>query len=311
MRPNEKADRDRYEQDNLCQGESMSNRTGKSWMPIAIVGLFFGTFVAPALNGGSAQLNPPRNLSVRTIFFKSNAEIGDLSEWVGDRGGHVFSYAGEGWSSLWTAAVHASTDQSHSGQHSFRCYLPNPRQGSNANMYRERAGDRAAAFYSCWFWFDPAFTPTEWVNVFQWKTKMGVYPPLCDPTFVINVLYKDGARFLHLYHWPVGEGLIPPSPGDPPGGGFLQVNPKPIPSATWVHIQAFYKIDRVNGEVIVWQDGQEIFHAQHVNSQDARTDHPNDPGTLLWGVGNYSSSNNAGPLLLYIDDMVISDAASE
>ncbi len=281
----------------------MSIRKGSYWVLLVMAG---SILCAPGAPVRGPEQGPPQNLCVNTAYFQSGAETGDLSEWVRDGGGHVFSYTGEGWSSLRTLAVQASTEMAHSGRYSIRCYIPYPKTGSDAKLYRERTGDKSAAYYSCWFWFDPAFTPKEWVNVFQWKTKMGTYPPLCDPTFVINVLYKNGVRYLDLYHWPVGEGLIPPGRGDAPGGGFHQSNPIPVRSATWMQIEAYYKIDRVNGQVVVWQDGNEIFNVSGVNTQDARSDHLNNRGTLLWGVGNYSSPNNAGPLLLYLDDVMIS-----
>lgn len=245
----------------------------------------------------------------QTVYFESTAETGDLSEWVGDGGGHVFS-AGEDWLSLRTRNVHASSDRARTGKYSIRCHLPDPAAAQDAKLYRERAGDQQEAYYSAWFWFDPAFKPSQWVNIFQFKTKMGTFPPLCDPTFVIMLFHRNDARRLVLYHWPVGQKLLPPGPGDVAHGSHEQQRPKHVPDSTWVHIEVFYRIDRVNGEIIVWQDGDEIFHVTNVNSQDARTSHPNDPGTLLFGPGIYSSSGNKDPLLLYVDDVKVSSAPS-
>jgi hypothetical protein len=148
------------------------------------------------------------------VFFKSTAETGDLSEWVGDGGGHVFSFTGEDWKSAMTQAVQANTEQAHSGRYSIRCCIPDPKKGQDAKLYRERIL-QPAAYYSAWFWFDKNFKPTKWVN---------------------------------------------------------------------------------------------IFHVKGANTRDARGDHPNDsPGTVLWGVGIYSSKGNTGPLLAYVDDMLVTN----
>lgn len=252
-----------------------------------------------------------------TVFFKSTVETGDLSEWVGDGGGHVFSYAREDWKSLKTQAVQAGTGQKHTGEYSIRCFIPDPKKGQDAKLYHEKI-IQPAAYYSAWFWFDENFKPTEWVNIFQWKTlgpSKTPGPPradaaagqssYCDPTFVVNFFYSPASKTsrLMLYHWGVGQKLLAGSKA-----AYEQAHPKPVPHSQWVHIEGYYKVHPTEGEVIIWQDGEEIFHVTGVNTRDARDDHPNDrPGTVLWGVGVYSSAGNTGPLLAYIDDVLVTD----
>ena len=246
------------------------------------------------------------------VFFKSTAETGDLSEWVGDGGGHVFAFTGEDWTSVKTQAVQASTEQAHSGRYSIRCSIPDPRKGQDAKLYREGIL-QSAAYYSAWFWFDRNFKPTEWVNIFQWKTNgpardrpddFGL-ANYCDPTFVLNFYYRPDSKTsrLMLYHWPVGQGYLQGA-----RAVYEQAKPRPVPHSQWVHIEGYYKVHPTDGEVIVWQDGEEIFHVTGANTRDARGEHPNNkPGTVLWGVGIYSSKGNTGSLLAYVDDMLVTD----
>jgi hypothetical protein len=137
------------------------------------------------------------------------------------------------------------------------------------------------------------------VNIFQWKTAVQPWGT-GDPTFVVMVYYHDGLRRIGLHHWPVGQGRWPGT------ANYEQANPVPVPSATWVQIEAYYKVGRTDGQITIWQDGIQIFDITGVNTQDTNLQQPNNGG-LLWGVGNYSSSANSSPLLLYVDDMLVTN----
>ena len=262
--------------------------------------------------GTMEPMPSPSGSHGNTVFFKSTAETGDLSEWVGDGGGHVFSYAGEDWRSLKTEAVQASTEQKHSGKYSIRCFLPDPARGQDAKLYRERIL-QPVAYYSAWFWFGRDFKPTEWMNIFQWKTNgparaepdaFGLVD-YCDPTFVVMLSYRPRIGYL-----PSGALSLA-------GGGEAhtrlqgQLRTGRSEAGAALPMGAYRGVLQggpTDGQVIIWQDGQEIFRVTGVNTRDARRDHPNDkPGTIMWGVGVYSSPGNAGPLLAYVDDVLVTD----
>jgi hypothetical protein len=61
-----------------------------------------------------------------------------------------------------------------------------------------------------------------------------------------------------------------------------------------------------NGQIIVWQNGKEIFNLSHpnLNTLHSKVDYNTD---VYWEVGNYVSKESSGKQLLYIDDVMITD----
>jgi hypothetical protein len=228
----------------------------------------------------------------RTIYFQSNAEVGDLSEWVGDGGGGIYYWSDKNGAlanplSLWTEGVHATQEVAHSGNYSIKCYLADPSVANHAKLMRWRI-DKKEAYYSAWYYFDRAFTSKQGVNIMQWKT-LPLYGS-CDPTFVIECVTVDGIRHVRLYHWPEKR-------------MYFQSVWTPIPPNVWTHIETYYKIDKINGEVIIWQNGKEIIRVTGVNTQKSIV----SSEYLMFGVGNYASTTDIKNLLLYIDDAMVTD----
>lgn len=100
--------------------------------------------------------------------------------------------------------------------------------------------------------------------------------------------------FLYLY-----------SPYNPPHS-FQQASRQPLSANAWVHLEAFYKNrSDATGQIIVWQNGVEIF-----NLGDVRTSLGGGDGNVIWGVGSYTDhivgGPNDGEATIYIDDAVVS-----
>lgn len=232
-----------------------------------------------------------------TAYFQSGAETGDLSEWKGDGGGGIY----------YEPHVEVTTKVARSGKYSIRCYLADPSVAYNAKLMRWRI-DQKNAYYSAWYYFDKNYDAKQWSNIMQWKTDPPGEPGsnAIEPTFFLEALLIDNIRQLRLFHWPVALGYLPPDPphqGQFYPGKYAQSNPIPLPDETWIHVEAYYKTDRVNGEVIVWQDGVEIFRVGGVNTQDSIK----QAEFVMFGVGNYLCNCESANQLLYVDDIIVAD----
>jgi hypothetical protein len=104
---------------------------------------------------------------------------------------------------------------------------------------------------------------------------------------------------------------------------FIQINnPKPVPRNKWYHLEVFYKAAAPSvlgnqdikqpGEIIVWQDGVEVFNISHPNFDTLRSDRKSgtlsDNKYMYWGIGNYICTCSQPPLnVLYTDDAMVTD----
>jgi len=241
----------------------------------------------------------PLFVTAQTVYFQSNFETGDLSEWNGDEGGGIY----------YEPYVKISTEIVHRGKFSVQCNLPDPSIESDAKLLRWRI-DQKNAYYSAWFYFDENYKIESWSNIMQWKTKQAPdrSPETGDiePTFVVMALNRNNIRQLTLYHWPVGLGHLPNDPehSQKTGpGNYQQSQPIPLQDNTWIHIEAYYKTDRIDGEIIIWQDGIEVFKVIGVNTQDS----VKPSNYVMFGIGNYISSDSSPNQLLYVDDVLVTD----
>ncbi len=143
----------------------------------------------------------------------------------------------------------------------------------------------------------------------QWNQRGG---GPSDPLFLIEPRMYGGIRELALTHWPcivkkVHCVTFPQYAGSPLKEGFFrQTNPIPVPDDTWFHVEVFYKATATNGEVIVWQDGVEIFNLSDPNLNTLHSDTTSNT-EVVWGIGNYISKGSPGRHLLYTDDAIITD----
>jgi hypothetical protein len=256
----------------------------------------------------------------KVVHFRATAETGDVTEFNGDRGGGVWYCDASGRPledvfSRNTKGVQASTDVAHSGTHSFRCWLEDPATAHHAKLMRGRI-DRKEAYYSAWYYFDANFKTDSAggsVNIMQWKTTPDATGGNCDPTFVILCgTHPDDVRRISLFHWPVALNKLPFK--EPVvekgvmlgrGAAYLQSSPRPIPDQTWVHIEAYYRSDREDGQVVVWQDGTEVINVRGVNTQDSAS--PSSRPCTIFGVGNYPSTKARKNLKLYVDDVMVTN----
>lgn len=238
----------------------------------------------------SAMLMLPISAYGQTIYFQADAETGDLTQWIDGRGG-VF----------YTPYVSASQEVVHSGKWAYKHDLPDPSSENNAKFMRWDI-EKEEAYYSTWYYIAEGFVDTKWKNIIQWKTTSH------DPTFFIGPRKYGTTRELVLSHWACQQGYIPcvnfPQYGN---GLYRQQNPIPVPDTTWFHIEVYYKASATNGQIIVWQDGVEIFSLSDpkLNTLHSKS---SDNQFVYWGAGNYvAGASTGGRHLLYTDDTMVTD----
>lgn len=80
---------------------------------------------------------------------------------------------------------------------------------------------------------------------------------------------------------------------------------KELPVNRWVHLEAFYRSSTpglADGEIRIWQDGEEILAAQNVVTIL--------DGNVVWGIGNYTDHIDGGEVEgqadIYFDDCIVS-----
>jgi Polysaccharide lyase len=231
---------------------------------------------------------PP--LPTAAVLWSADHETGDLSQWyAGDGGGEFNSGA---------AASAVTTEVAHSGRYSARTTIRTP--GTSAVRLFRWNESRATleAYYSAWFYFPRRYRVPDWWNVFQFKSRNGAAN---DPFWSVQVgNRRSGAMYLYLNWWD-GLTIEGPHRGEFGGRSFDQ-GVRDIPEGTWIHIQVFLRQSAAfDGQVIVWQDGIELF-----NVRDVRTRYPDANGANEWSVNNYADAVTPSPTTIYIDDAVIS-----
>lgn len=253
-----------------------------------------------------------------SILWKADHETGNLYEWHysadwptenPNAGGGVFNTGGS------QAIAQATGAVKHSGNYAAEATI----QGAYKEVTRavrllrwtDKPWDEDGgyfpneAYYSAWFYFPHVYNPNQyapwdsngdggWWNVFQFKSDDDNGDS--RPVWVLNVGHDDGSENMFLYLY--SEYNAP--------NGFTQASPLVLPAGQWVHLEANYK-NRTDttGQIIVWQNGNEIF-----NIADVRTSLGGGDGNVIWGIGNYTDHVVGGPTdgsaTIYVDDAVVS-----
>ena len=244
----------------------------------------------------------------QTIYFKSNAETGDLSEWNRTDGiptGGGATYFGNGCggycvdpsSLIIPGAIETQTAIVHSGNYAIRCHLENPAYANHAKLLRWKI-NISEGYYSAWIYFDSNFRSDQGINIIQWKTAPDVCPS-CEPLMVIEAYKRpwDGRRLLRLIYWPAVKGIIPGPPG------WAQLEPGvAIPDNSWIFVEAYFKQHPTDGKIVVWQDGKELFNISGLNTTETVG------GSCFYsafGVGAYSSESDFPNQTIYFDDILV------
>ena len=219
------------------------------------------------------------------IIWTAGFENGDLSEFEGV--GH-FIFNNSGRYSL-------VTPHAHSGKYSAGLTIdtlaPSETRGHAAWLFqfgvKEYPAD--AYYYSAWYYIPANTKPGEWWNVFQWKSANVDNDTTSDPMVTLNIGDLNGKLNLWLAYLPNKDARV-----------FYDQELMYIPTDQWFQIEAYYRrAQDQTGQVIVWQDGVEIFNISNIITVLS-------DNTIRWSVNNYANEIEPNPLTIYVDDMAIS-----
>ena len=249
-----------------------------------------------ACRNGKASPNTPTPAPVPPVpsagvLWSADHETGDLSQWYLDEGGGEFNSG--------AASSTASRDVAHSGRYSAKVTITTPAT-SGVRLFRwNESHAHPEAYYGAWFYFPRSYRAPDWWNIFQFKSRSG--PSINDPFWSLDVGNRPGGS-MHLYlEWWNGLSIEGPHRGESGGRSFEQ-GIKDLPVERWTHIEVLLRQSSAfDGQLIVWQDGVELF-----NVRDVRTRYPAPNGANEWSVNNYADAITPSPTTIYIDDAVIS-----
>ncbi len=150
---------------------------------------------------------------------------------------------------------------------------------------------RGDYFYSAWYYIPSNIITESWWNIWQWKSTDTGNSDFSKPIFSLDLSTSTNPKHLTLFYRPDSDDMTIKK---------YFFSPKPFPTDRWVHIEAYYRRSTTNGgEVIIWQDEEEIFHI--TGFPTVLVD-----DTLYWSVNHYTDSIEPNPSAIYLDDLAIS-----
>jgi hypothetical protein len=154
------------------------------------------------------------------------------------------------------------------------------------------------ARYSVWFYFPQRYTVPIWWNILSFKSRNGT--AVNDPFWSLQTGNRPGGAMYVFLNWWDGLSIEGPHPRESGGRNYFQTL-RDIPVRQWTHLEVYLRQSSAfDGQIIVWQDGVELF-----NLNSVRTRYPASNGANEWAVNNYSAVIVPSPTTVYIDDAVI------
>ncbi len=235
-----------------------------------------------------------------TGLWAADMETGNLIQWEAN----IYQSApcGGQFNSGAAASTVASTDVAHTGLWSAKMTIGSDTIGTEngTRMFRWCEPQRnRELYYSAWYYLPVRFDVRSngWTNVFQFKSER-LDKRSIDPFFFLGVQNAPNQSMRFLLTWWDGLTIAGPFPGQ--SGFRTWTSPASIPVATWFNVETRYVCaSDFTGAIQVWQNGVEIFRLEGV-----RTSYSN--GDCQWSVNNYGTRIQPSPVILYVDDAVIS-----
>ncbi|GEM_PF-5572060 len=168
-------------------------------------------------------------------------------------------------------------------------------------------GGSGEAYFSAWFYLDEGFIQNVNANsmLMQWKLGRPKYlDPISgaiNPKAMVRVTGINGIRQIYVtVWWGTGNEVF----------RYNQTSPKSFPVQQWVHVETYYRTSGTNGQIRVWQNGEEIFNISGINTltKELGDNTQSQNTTLYYGIGAYMLSGTpAGLYIMYTDDSIITD----
>jgi len=222
-------------------------------------------------------------------------ETGNLSEWTigGTHGGSYDS------GDCIRPAGGVSTQYAHTGNYPMKMSIDTSTQESGCRQFRhEESLSGNSYYYSAWYYLPESVTVANYWNVFQFKSESSTAN---DPFWVLDILNRTTGGPINLVlRW---KGVVPgPHAGEGTALRYYHQTLRDVPVGQWFHIEAFLRqapADSYTGQLIVWQDGVQLFNMDQVVTKYAG-------GDQRWSVNNYSDDLNPSLADLFIDDAAVS-----
>jgi Polysaccharide lyase len=225
---------------------------------------------------------PPDNAA---IVWKATHEDGDIREW--QEHGDFITQGSSAYYNMITSPVHGGNyavsltidTEGFSNSNSYAAYL----------FYWDQLPEDAY-YYSAWYYIPSGTQPQDWWNVWQWKSTYNGSTDYSVPMHVLDIRERStGQLSLQLIYRPDLTDKI----------NYSQTI-KFVPTDQWFQIEAYYKKGyNHNGQVIIWQDGTEIFNLSGVQTTES-------DNTIYWSVNHYTDNIVPNLCSIYIDDAAIS-----
>jgi len=231
----------------------------------------------------TSTVETPPNTSA--IVWKATHEDGDLREW--QEHGDFITQGSSAYYNMITSPTHGGNyavsltidTEGFSNSGSYAAYL----------FYWDQLPENAY-YYSAWYYIPTGTHPQDWWNVWQWKSTYNGSTDNSVPMFSLDIREKStGQLNLLLIYRPDLRDKIE-----------YKQNIMTVPTGQWFQIEAYYKKgNNNNGQVIIWQDGTEIFNVS--NAQTTESDN-----TVYWSINHYTDYIIPSLSSIYIDDAAIS-----
>ena len=233
----------------------------------------------PATN--PAPVTPPT--SPADVIWSADTETGSLDQWTqGQYGEAVFNTG--------TGAVSVSQDVAHSGSSALKMTITGANgttQAARIFRWNDPNGNAlpASAYYSVWYYFPRNYTPDQWWDVMQFKSKSS--SGQTDPMWVLNVGNRSNGN-MYFYLWDAMHST-----------SYDAATQVDVPAGRWVHIETYFQRSTGNsGQITIWQDGVKLFDLSGIQTTTS--------DNQQWALSNYTDNVNPSDPVIYADDAVIS-----
>jgi hypothetical protein len=228
--------------------------------------------------------------------WQADMETANLSQWRSDNNSSK-PEMDSGACSRPQAGV--TSERAYSGSYSMKMTI-NSNDASGCRQFRKlEPASGNTYYYSAWYYIPVQTQVSGFWNIMQFKSNLNGLSSLFWKLDVRNA--ANGQMYVIL----VWKGPIAgPRANDGIANRLYYQIQVPLPVGQWFQLEVFLKQSaQFDGQIIVWQDGTELF-----NGQNVRTKYPG--GYQNWSVNNYGEGLSPNPATLYIDDAVISNVRS-
>lgn len=221
--------------------------------------------------------------SASSVIWSDDTETGNLDQWTAGQYGEAAFNSGNG-------AVTASTDVAHSGKTSLKLAINDASGASQAaRIFRWNDPDGnslpESAYYSVWYYFPQNYTPAEWWNVMQFKSRTS--SSSVDPMWVLNVGNRANGN-MYFYLW---DAMHKQS--------YDAATALDLPVGQWTHIEIYFRRSTgSSGQITIWQDDVKLFDLDQIQTTTA--------DNQQWSLSNYTDNITPSNPVIYADDAVIS-----